>query len=84
MGYSISQRLHETIERLRRDGRLCAGPSRARWGCTRRSIIKVLVETTLGGGRTQQNEMTMCDLHAGQQPPGFVGANFRVLRHEEF
>jgi hypothetical protein len=82
MGYSISAELHDKLEKNRRDGRLCAGSSRSRVGCSTRATIIVFTESwiyAIDEGKSAVHEMRMCSRHARQNLIGFEGVNFRVV-----
>jgi len=86
MGYSISHEKWEKLEALRREGRLC----RMDREHTTRATVMIRQESwyyeedKLAGKPPHVDEMPFCPRHARMMPPGYEGANFRVLSHRRF
>lgn len=75
------------IDKLRAEGRLCAGPTSSREGCTKRATYKVLEEVWpqwLGVGKSTVRYLPMCTRHAAAMPSGYLGVNFRVIEAVKF
>jgi hypothetical protein len=83
MGYSLDQDQWETLERNKRDGRLC-GMATGKGGCFTRATWKQTDEVwtyNIGEGESHLSEITLCGRH--KMEPGYEGTNFRVLSVEK-
>jgi hypothetical protein len=80
MGYSISQDQHLRIEKNRREGRLCGGPSNHQ--CPVAATYTIAKDTFYYEGgvevRKVHTETGMCTRHARLFPVGYRGENFLV------
>jgi hypothetical protein len=82
MGFSITADKAAKLDRNRREGRLCGGPTRDRAGCASRATWQVVEEVwthRLGVGRSRVNSLLMCKRHAMLFHSGYCGVNFRVI-----
>lgn len=82
MGISITEAKAQKLDKNRREGRLCGGPTRSRAGCATRATWQLVEEVwthNLGVGKSRVTILPVCKRHAMQLPAGYCGVNFRVL-----
>jgi tRNA isopentenyl-2-thiomethyl-A-37 hydroxylase MiaE len=83
MGYSISNDLHQKLERNRSEGRLCGGAVRSGPGCSRRAILKVYTDEDIAGKTYGPTKLCKRHSYDDYAQLGYQYANGPIVRKRE-